>query len=97
MAAPARTCIGCRRVAPPAELVRLVRAPDGTLAVGRSLPGRGAWLCVGSPRCVDLAERRKAFSRALRGPVEAAAVEALRAQLRERARIGDGGNRRLED
>ncbi|HET7489013.1 MAG TPA: YlxR family protein [Acidimicrobiales bacterium] len=81
--------MGCRRVAAPTELVRVVRTPDGGLAVGRALPGRGAWLCAGAGGCVDLAERRRAFSRALRGPVEGAAVAALRAQLRERARIED--------
>lgn len=38
-------------------------------------PGRGAWLHV-DPGCLDLAERRRAFARALRlqGPVDTAAV-----------------------
>ena len=44
-------------------------------------------MCKGSTGCVDLAERRKAFGRALRAPVEAAAVATLRAELAERARI----------
>lgn len=76
----------------------MVRTADGGLAVGRALPGRGAWLCEGEPACVELAERRKAFSRALRGSVQAAAVAGLRAQLEERARIGGFGSRsRRED
>jgi len=33
--------------------------------VGRSLPGRGAWLHP-DPGCLDLATRRRAFGRALR-------------------------------
>jgi predicted RNA-binding protein YlxR (DUF448 family) len=63
--APLRTCIGCRRVAPPGELVRVARRPDGSPAVGRHNPGRGAWLCS-DPTCFDLAVRRRAFGRALR-------------------------------
>src|SRR5205807_1528390 len=29
-----RTCVGCRRVADPHELVRIARAPDGSVSVG---------------------------------------------------------------
>ncbi len=74
-------------MAEPSQLVRVVRTSTGELAVGRSLAGRGAWLCEGSARCVDLAERRKAFGRALRASVEASAVASLRARLEERARM----------
>ena len=88
--APERTCIGCRRVASPDELVRVVARPDGSLAVGRNLPGRGAWLCAGSLARVDLAGRRRALSRALRTEVRADAVAALREDLAERARIEGG-------
>jgi uncharacterized protein len=70
--------VGCRRKAPADELVRVVRRPDGTLAVGRALPGRGAWLCAGSPGCAERAERRRAFDRALRTTVAPMAVAALR-------------------
>ena len=73
--------------------MRVVRTAGGGLSVGRSLPGRGAWLCAGRPECVDLAGRRKAFAKALRAPVEAPAVEALRDYMGERARIEDCGNR----
>ncbi|WP_380168642.1 YlxR family protein [Jannaschia sp. R86511] len=79
-AGPVRTCIGCRRTAPRSVLVRIV----GVEVEGRLLavpdpaavrPGRGAW--VHRDRgCVELAERRRAFARALRlaGPVDPAAV-----------------------
>ncbi|MEP6599580.1 MAG: YlxR family protein [Actinomycetota bacterium] len=72
-----RTCIGCRQRAAAAELLRVVAAPAASTAGSstvqvvpdprRRVPGRGAWLHPG-PRCVDLAERRRAFSRALRVP-----------------------------
>jgi len=64
-----------------------VARPDGTLAVGRSLPGRGAWLCAGSVACLELAARRKAFARALRTDVSQTAVAGLRTTLVERGRL----------
>lgn len=73
-------------MAPAAELLRVVARPGGALAVGRSLPGRGAWLCAGSEACIDLAVRRKAFARALRADVAPAAVDRLRTSL---WRVGD--------
>jgi len=68
--------------------VRIVRSDDGSLAVGRTLPGRGAWLCADTPSCLDLALRRKAFGRAFRAPISDGAPESLRALLHKRARIG---------
>ena len=51
--------------------------PTEPLQAGRTLPGRGAWLCAGSPSCLHRAARRGALSRALRAPVSAEAVLAL--------------------
>ena len=65
----------------------MVRTAEGGLAVGRQRPGRGAWLCRDSPPCVAAAARRKAFSRALRGDVEPAAVASLQSKLADRARM----------
>ncbi len=62
-------------------MVRVVRLGDGTLAPGRTLPGRGAWLCRDSMACLDAAQKRRAFERALRGPVAAGAVDGLRRAL----------------
>jgi len=62
-------------------MVRVVRLGDGSLTPGRTLPGRGAWLCRNSTTCVDLAEKRRAFERALPGPIGPEAVEALRRAL----------------
>ena len=60
--------------------MRLV-AVEGGLAVGRNLPGRGAWMCRGSPACVDSAVHRGGLARALRKAVGPEAAEALRRQL----------------
>ncbi|MFP5318359.1 MAG: YlxR family protein [Acidimicrobiia bacterium] len=87
VAEPHRTCVGCRRVRPQAELLRVVRTADGELVEGRVLPGRGAWLCRDSPPCVEAAARRQAFNRALRGDVAAEAVARLQSRLADRARM----------
>ena len=78
---PERTCIGCRRKTAPAGLVRVARRPDGALAVGRTEPGRGAWLCAGSVACFDAAVRRRAFGRALRADVSGQEMACLRGRL----------------
>ena len=73
---PVRTCVGCRVRTAKSELLRVV-AVDGVLTpdpAGR-LPGRGASVHL-APRCVDLAEKRRAFPRALRldGPLDVTPV-----------------------
>jgi uncharacterized protein len=75
--APIRTCIGCRRRSAAAELLRVVAGPGGSVLPDprRRAAGRGAWLHP-DPDCVALAERRRAYVRALRvpGPIDPAAV-----------------------
>ena len=74
-------------MAPPDQLVRVVAKPGGGLAVGRTLLGRGAWVCAGSPGCLKAASRRKAFDRALRTNVRSEAVDDLETMLSGRGRI----------
>ena len=74
-APPVRTCVGCRERAAQAELLRVVAeiradasrtgrvVPDPN----RRAPGRGAHVHP-TPRCLELALRRRAFTRALRVP-----------------------------
>ena len=52
---PERTCIACRKVKPKRELVRLVRAADGSIEVdpGGKKTGRGAYLCE-LPECWEI-------------------------------------------
>nr|WP_276319988.1 YlxR family protein [Haloactinopolyspora alba] len=65
-----RTCIGCRSRAVKSNLLRVVADGSGSPRelvpdVDGRLPGRGAYVHPRS-ECLDLAERRRAFSRALR-------------------------------
>ena len=89
---PVRTCIGCRARATKRELLRVVARPDAN-DPGRSwyvapdpsgtAPGRGAHLHP-TPECLALAERKRAFARALRhdaGVGGALSLERLREHL----------------
>nr|WP_133824980.1 YlxR family protein [Actinomycetospora succinea] len=74
-----RTCIGCRSRASASELLRVV-AVDGIADPDprHRKPGRGAWVHP-DPDCLNRAERRSAFPRALRvpGPLDTGALHAL--------------------
>jgi uncharacterized protein len=81
---PRRRCVGCGRVAPKPELLRLAisrdaderRARRAVIDAACVMPGRGAYLCRGTaalapdPACLQLATRRGAVARALRRSVE---------------------------
>ena len=64
---PLRTCVGCRRVRPKSQMMRLV-ARDGSISEdsdGRA-PGRGAYVCAGA-ECRDRARGRLARALRMRG------------------------------
>ncbi|HEX6755085.1 MAG TPA: YlxR family protein [Mycobacteriales bacterium] len=93
---PVRTCVGCRQRAPASELLRVVvvDGPSGSRLVPdprRRSPGRGASLHPVAG-CLDLAERRRAFGRALRvtGALDAAALREYVAQRSSDAPQGLG-------
>jgi uncharacterized protein len=86
---PVRTCIGCRLRTTKSDLLRVVvvRAsllPEVVPDLRGRMPGRGAYLHA-DLGCLDLAERRRAFPRALRlaGPLD---TSALRAYVESRPR-----------
>lgn len=58
--------------------MRVGAAPDGAIVVARNAAGRGAWLCRGSERCLDLALARDGLARALRRDLPPDAAETLR-------------------
>ena len=57
---PMRMCVGCRESKPKRELIRVVRAPDGTVSMdpGGKKPGRGAYVCR-QESCLMRAIRQK--------------------------------------
>jgi uncharacterized protein len=62
---PVRTCIGCGRKAPKADLLRFVVAEDGAVVADPTAPGRAAYTCR-RLSCLERAVSRNAFSRTLK-------------------------------
>jgi uncharacterized protein len=77
---PQRTCVACRSERPKREMVRIVRAPDGAVAVDPTgkRSGRGAYLCL-QPTCWQAALKRHALDKALKTELSVADREALAA------------------
>lgn len=81
---PERTCVACRAKRPQAELLRVTLDAQGSLRLGPG-PGRGAYLCPGSPGCVTTLLRKRPLGRALRTEVSSAALEELAALVTQLA------------
>ena len=83
---PVRTCLGCRRARPQAELLRIVRAADGLVEPDpeRRGRGRGAYLCR-REACLSECVRRGRWPQAFRAPTVATreVVARLRGLLRQ--------------
>lgn len=64
---PQRTCIVCREQRDKAELLRVVRRPDGSYAVDRvgREAGRGAYVCDNG-KCLADAVKKRALNRAFK-------------------------------
>ena len=79
---PLRQCLGCREMKPKRDLLRVVRAPDGTITLdfhGKK-PGRGAYLCP-QPECLKRARKAKALERAFSLPIPAEVYDALEQEM----------------
>lgn len=65
--APQRTCVGCRKVRPKREMVRIVRTPDQEVRIDESgkASGRGAYLCR-DRKCWEKALSEKRLEYALK-------------------------------
>lgn len=87
---PLRRCSGCNESKPKRELVRVVRAPDGTVSLDRTgkKPGRGAYVCP-SAACLAKARKAKRFERALEAAIPPEIYDAMAAEI-ERAEAAEG-------
>ena len=88
---PMRQCLGCREMKPKAELVRVVRSPEGAVSVdlrGKA-PGRGAYVCR-SADCLKKALRSRAVGRALGVEIPPEIYDALTAQMEAPDGTGNG-------
>ncbi len=83
---PLRQCVGCREHKPKAELIRVVRSPEGEVSLdfkGKK-PGRGAYVCP-DPNCLKKARKSRALERAFSAPLP----DEVWAGLEEQMEAGD--------
>jgi predicted RNA-binding protein YlxR (DUF448 family) len=75
---PQRTCVGCRKIRPKREMVRLVRTPDQGVKIDESgkASGRGAYLCR-ERKCWETALSEKRLDYALKTVLPEEEREAL--------------------
>mgnify|MGYP001040680265 FL=1 len=79
---PMRQCLGCREMKPKRELIRVVRSPEGEIALdfkGKA-PGRGAYICP-APACLKQAIKAKALERAFSTQIPEAVYEKLNEEM----------------
>lgn len=80
---PQRTCVGCRQVNAKRSLVRVVRTPEGEVALdptGRK-NGRGAYV-HSSRDCFEVAVRKGVLERALKATISSDARASLEEYLK---------------
>ncbi|HAI87400.1 MAG TPA: DUF448 domain-containing protein [Firmicutes bacterium] len=79
---PQRTCVGCGKVADKRDLVRIVRTPEGDVAVDLTgkRSGRGAYVCA-ERGCLQRAVGSGKLARALEVEVPEDVVTALSNRL----------------
>jgi uncharacterized protein len=79
---PLRMCVGCREMKPKKELLRVVKPPEGEIAVdvtGRKA-GRGAYLCK-NESCLLRAIKQKQLERAFETEISDDVIRNLKLQL----------------
>jgi len=79
---PMRQCLGCREMKPKKELIRVVRSPEGEIALdfkGKA-QGRGAYICT-DPECLKRAIKAKALERAFETHIPEEVYEKLNEQM----------------
>lgn len=79
---PLRRCTGCNEQKPKKELVRVVRSPQGEIALDRvgKMPGRGAYLCP-SAQCLTKARKAKRLERALDAQIPPEVYERIEQEI----------------
>ena len=79
---PMRQCAGCREMKPKRDMVRVVRSPEGNIAIdlrGKA-SGRGAYVCHDSA-CLRKAIKSGALARAFETAVPQEILEQLELQM----------------
>ena len=79
---PMRMCTGCGEMKPKRELIRVVKSPEGKIALDRTgrLPGRGAYVCP-DLECLKKARKTRRLERVFSSAIPEEVYDALEKEL----------------
>ena len=79
---PMRQCLGCNEHKPKAEMIRVVRSPEGEISLDTKgkKSGRGAYVCF-SAKCLNKARKSKRIERALDCAIPETVYDEMEARL----------------
>ncbi|MGN0626567.1 MAG: RNase P modulator RnpM [Oscillospiraceae bacterium] len=77
-----RMCTGCGEMKPKRELIRVVKSPEGEIALDRTgrLPGRGAYVCP-DLECLKKARKTRRLERVFSSAIPEEVYDALEKEL----------------
>lgn len=81
---PMRSCLGCGEMKPKKEMIRVVKAPDGSVSIdftGKK-SGRGAYICRNA-ECFRIARKTRRFEKSLSCRIEDAVYEEMENEITE--------------
>ncbi len=86
---PMRMCVGCREMKEKRELIRIVRTPEGEVALDAAgkRSGRGAYVCR-QAECLRRAIRQKQLERQLEITLTPEITDALTAEMERLSAAG---------
>ena len=79
---PMRMCTGCGEMKPKRELIRVVKSPEGEIALDKTgrLPGRGAYVCP-DLECLKKARKTRHLERVFSSAIPEEVYDALEKEL----------------
>ena len=79
---PLRMCLGCNEMKPKAELIRVVKSPEGEVSLDPTgkKNGRGAYICR-SVGCLEKAVRSKRLERSFSMAIPNEVYESLKKEM----------------
>ncbi len=81
---PVRQCLGCNEHKPKADMIRVVRSPEGEISLDTrgKKSGRGAYICH-DVKCLNKARKSKRIERALDVAIPDEIYDAMESELSE--------------
>lgn len=79
---PLRMCIGCMEMKPKAQLIRVVKDPEGNISLDPTgkKNGRGAYLCR-STACLERSQKAKKLERAFSMAIPETVFQSLKREM----------------